>query len=408
MLDACYNQFMANEHDQDRETLAPDIEHARYQRERIIASSDKYFVTAGSQLDEDVAEVLWRKNQEGFTRLNESSISRQNMTRDEYDADVANPDVLKYTVYAKADEGKVSEGAESAIGMLFVHADARNVDWVNQQYMQSHLPGFAEGKYVYISTLVIEQNHRGIDASGLLIRGVGEDLYPGNALMDFAKANDALPGYIEHCLHSDTLGSGGPLEADVVRLGAESYRAIDPSRATDLPGEIEGISVVNQIGRDEAEALWPLYEARAAEVEHNKPGTQTLTNEQFLDYCADTRVAKIVAESDVTFLAQDLAALPHLSEDYVRAQTGATRANYIIGAGVMESGGTPNAARRLAIAVHLAKEAGAVMLYDADERSEQLNQQLAHMCGQESSEIDHQSYWIIRSRHDAQAPGAAS
>jgi hypothetical protein len=368
---------------------------------RTILSNERYLVTVGTDLDPEVAEVLWRKSGEGFSALNEASMARQNMLREEYDKDVQNPKVLKYTVHAKLVGGTApNSAADSTVGMIFVHADARDVSWINHDYVRSHVPDLDEGEYIYISTLVIEKAHRGFEASGLLIHAVGVDLNgrKGAAVMDFAGANAALPAYIEHCLETDRFG-GPPISMSVERVGAQCYLLVEPGEASALSGEAEETDRLEQGRVDE---LWASYFRHASEAQRSCPARQMLDRETFMAFCSDARVEKITslrrgAGTVTLFVAKDLSVLPHLSEEFILRQSGRRPVRHIIAAGAYES----IAAKRETLAVlraalTRAKESGEVVTCDADEQATRLRTAVREITGRDPVEIDQQSYWTIQ------------
>ena len=371
--------------------------------ERLVASNAKYKVVACEHIDDDLAEALWGKNQSGFSELNSSSVARQNMTREEFYQDIASAQVHKYIVFSEQAAGQDDRTA-SAIGMLFVYADAREVAWINQPYMRHNLAGFNEGKYVYISTIVIEQGHRGTEASALLIRAVGEDLGDSNsALMDFAGANDRLPHFIQRVFDSDQY-SGKRLLLDLSQIGQEDYLLADPINQN-APAPNEHADITRTVGAEQAEAFWQEYSKRTSGLEAQYPVRQALNHDEFISYCANPQITKAVIEQyknrsrEVLFLSRSSKLSEHLSSEFITAKSDGRNFLYLLGSGAMNDvADNPYVEAGLSLLLGLTRKSQAVLAYNADHSASKLRQALCRLSGMDVREIDHQSYWVCQPR----------
>jgi hypothetical protein len=165
-------------------------------------------------------EVLWPMVQQGFIDLNRKSYEKQDMTYEEFQADMTSPAVLKYV--ARDSEGK-------PVGYLTVHSTLASVPWVDDERIRKEQAVVdPAGNPFFVGTLVVPQELRGMGVANDLIRG---------ALRHFKQFNDQSD--TDSLVFFDCARANHPWLAEFIEQVANSNQGADgfTAKATEFATE---------------------------------------------------------------------------------------------------------------------------------------------------------------------------
>lgn len=142
--------------------------------QELFTTPEGLNITVTKDIDPAEFDVLWGIVEDGFQELNRKSYEKQDMTREELEADLKSPRVLKY-VARDADKGLV--------GLLTVHIGLEDISWSDVSDLEKAQDKTdPAAKPYYVGTIVVPPSERGTNAASSLIRG---------ALLHFGQVNDA-------------------------------------------------------------------------------------------------------------------------------------------------------------------------------------------------------------------------
>jgi|GEM_PF-7115433 len=154
---------------------------------------------------------LWPIVQVGFVDLNRKSFEKQDMTHEEFVADMESPDVYKYLAYD-------SEG--EPVGYLTVHNGLEHISWVDTEMIRAEQAKVdADATSYYVGTLVVTPEKRGTGAAELLLRG---------AIRHFSQAN-ATTGHDAEVFF-DCAGANHPWLAQFIQSVGNQNESTDGVR----------------------------------------------------------------------------------------------------------------------------------------------------------------------------------
>jgi hypothetical protein len=175
----------------------------RYADETLCSFADGQQVEYQSCPSPEDREALWSIVQAGFIDLNRKSYEKQDMTREEFEADMDSPDVLKYVAY---------DSDHNPLGCLTAHMGLDTVTWADkpllekaQQETDKPAPPY------YVGTVVVPPDQRGTGVAKHILQGAlnhfKTELPDALCFFDCADANYPwLAQFIAKC--------GEPSEAD--------------------------------------------------------------------------------------------------------------------------------------------------------------------------------------------------
>lgn len=141
----------------------------------LMSNSEGTVISVTTEVSDADKEKLWKIVQDGFLDLNKRSYDRQDMTYEEFMADMDSPSVLKYIA---TDEN------QNPIGYLAARIGLDGIDWADTDTLraeQSKLDPAAQS--YYITTVVVSPDHRGSQTATSLLQG---------ALVHFKKLNTEM------------------------------------------------------------------------------------------------------------------------------------------------------------------------------------------------------------------------
>jgi hypothetical protein len=130
--------------------------------ELVTNTQENISVILSRNLPSTQSDQVWSLLHEGFVDLNSHSREKQDMERDEFDADVQSSNVLKFVAY---------DMNENPVGALFVHEGLDSVPWIDKNSIQDEQDKVdPEGTPYYVSTIVVGLEHRGTAAAATIIQ----------------------------------------------------------------------------------------------------------------------------------------------------------------------------------------------------------------------------------------------
>lgn len=210
-------------------------------------------VPDGSRVDyvssptEGDKEALWAVVQAGFIDLNRKSYEKQDMTREEFDADMSAPNVLKYIAY---------DADNTPIGCLMAHVGLDDVTWVNRDMIEGvqrneDMPA----RPYYVSTVVVPPDLQGAGVATHILQAtlihVRNDLPNALCFFDCADANHPwLADFIRKSGEPSEEDGFPGMDMDVKEIGVEYWVKNDNDASVtkmhDLPEEAEGLHVLDK------------------------------------------------------------------------------------------------------------------------------------------------------------------
>lgn len=178
-------------------------EHRAEEHQVLMTLADESQVEYQASPSAKDSEALWEIVQKGFIDLNRKAYEKQDMTREEFDADMTNPDVLKYVAY---------DADHNPIGCLTVHQGLEEVTWADKGTLEE-----VQTKYnkpnppYYVGTIVVPPDQQGSGVAKHLLQAAlthfNNDLPDALCFFDCADANYPwLAEFVEN--------SAQPSEAD--------------------------------------------------------------------------------------------------------------------------------------------------------------------------------------------------
>ncbi len=204
----------------------------------LLHSPDGVSVVVGREVTQSDKDILWPTIQAGFIDLNRKSYEKQDMTLEEFEADMESPHVLKYIARDEAD---------APIGILTVHVGLEDISWTNTaplQEVQDQVDPTATP--YYIGTVVVPPDLRGTSTATRLLQGAYLHFQSVNeaqdkhslAFFDCAEANYPWLGqFAEAVAHKNDEFAGVPatvneLYVDAWVQGADSAVKVRESQET--------------------------------------------------------------------------------------------------------------------------------------------------------------------------------
>lgn len=167
-------------------------------------------------VDGELADRLWLMVSAGFNSLNQRSVLKQDMSFDEFNADMQDESVIKFVL---TEHGGKLEGP-TALGLI--HTNPATVSWLNPYAMgETFQEAIENDSFHYVSSIVTHPDERNLRKSSFhtqqLVRYVAERAEqrssPTLIGLDYCEQNDpALPRYIQWCLDKAAM----PLEVATV------------------------------------------------------------------------------------------------------------------------------------------------------------------------------------------------
>jgi hypothetical protein len=172
---------------------------------------------------EDCA-ALWSIIQNGFVDLNRKSYEKQDMTEEEFNADMQSSDVLKYVAY---------DADQNPIGCLTAHIGLEDITWMDKAFLAAEQERVdPTATPYYVGTLVVPQDVRGTGVSRNILQA---------AYLDFTRRN-AETGQSSVCFF-DCADANYPWLAQFVEKSAE-------------PSEVDGFAGVTIDMREIGQEYW--------------------------------------------------------------------------------------------------------------------------------------------------------
>lgn len=140
----------------------------------LIRKNDGSTVTVTKDIPAEEYDTLWNMVETGFRELNQKSYEKQDMTRDEFEADINSQHVLKYVA---------RDSSGDLLGLLTVHVGLEDVTWTNTDRLNDVQKGVdSDATSYYIGTLVVPKGLRGTSIARSMLNG---------ALIHFQDVNNA-------------------------------------------------------------------------------------------------------------------------------------------------------------------------------------------------------------------------
>lgn len=134
-------------------TLAP---------QEILHTQEGITVSVSTQVEQTDRAALWNMVETGFMDLNRRSYERQDMTHEEFEADLDSQHVLKYVARDKE---------QNPIGVLTVHVGLDDITWTNTSRLAEAQRQVDERAVpYYVGTLVVPPDMRGTDTASYLVK----------------------------------------------------------------------------------------------------------------------------------------------------------------------------------------------------------------------------------------------
>ncbi|MDB5175466.1 MAG: hypothetical protein JWM81_324 [Candidatus Saccharibacteria bacterium] len=216
--------------------------------QKIMELESGLSVTVNPEITPDERDVLWGIIEQGFFDLNRRSYEKQDMTREEFDADLDSAAVVKFISHDK--EGK-------PLGLLTVHKGLEDIVWTDTSAMaaeQAKVDPLASP--YYIGTIVVALDAKGSEAASRMLQGAYLHFRNVNerygrqsvAFFDCADANYPWLGeFAEKASHPTDGFEGVPLH--VKEFQQESWVQTsdgEVAQVTVLPEDAQSYSVLDK------------------------------------------------------------------------------------------------------------------------------------------------------------------
>ncbi len=140
-----------------------DADAYEWRTQEVLRTAEGLSVTVGTSVPEEEYDSLWHMVETGFQDLNQRSYEKQDMTRDELEADLRSEHVLKYVA---------RDADANPLGLLTVHVGLDYITWTDTSRIeakQSEVDPLAVPYYV--GTVVVPVDERGTGTAASLLRG---------------------------------------------------------------------------------------------------------------------------------------------------------------------------------------------------------------------------------------------